>query len=252
MAALPGAPFWDELHRAANALAFGECWTHCGSYCCKTNHAAQDFKLIKCDSAGMVFPLGEYAFLKSNGFLQTGFEKTTRHHTFSISPERRLEMKFVTAHCDLGGICSNPDWRPLICKFYPLYPVPSASGEEIRSYVAGSIIDQYWSDLDIEHPCWLYRTKAQMVMDAIKAKTQGALKHPYMIFYMGAAEIFVVHVAARARALPHSKSFGDARQFFRDWEVSYLMGQLVDQRELKADLAALYDAVAAEHGPFEI
>lgn len=243
---------WTALHEKADGIFVADCWKHCGSYCCKTNHAVQDFSLMKCGSAGMVFPLREYEFLKRNGLLQDGFENTARHWEYKIDAERDLTIRFVTAHCDLGGLCSNAKWRPLICKFYPLYPRVAAEGGAVESYTFGSIIDQYWDELGIEHPCWLYRNHGDEIDKTIRQTLADVLSHPYLIFYLGAASIFVEHVARLREGRELALDFSDPRQFFRVWEVSYLTGQLIDQDVLRAELVSHYDAIAAHHGPFDL
>jgi hypothetical protein len=240
---------WEHIHRFE--LKFGECWTHCGGYCCKTNHEAQNFSLMKCDSAGMVFMPQEYEFLKRHNRLQTGFEETHRRHTFVFDEARGLKIGYDTAVCALGGICSLPEYRPMICKFYPYYPVVEPESGEVDRLITGSIVDQYWGDLGIEHPCWLHREQGDAVAAAVRA-TGPALQHPYFIFHLGAAALFVEHVSARCRKDQAALLRGDPRQFFRNWEVLYLTGSLVDRDVLARDIRAFYDRVERRFGAFEL
>ena len=239
---------WEDIHRFE--LKFGACWTNCAGYCCKTNHETQKFSLMKCDAAGMVFMPQEYEFLKRHDRLQTGFETTHRHHEFLFDPARGLKVGYDTAVCNLGGICSLPEYRPLICKFYPYYPVVAPESGEVDRFITGSIIDQYWADLGIEHPCWLHRTQGEAVAAAVRS-TGPALHHPYFMFHMGAAAVFVDHVTARMRQDQADLLKGDARQFFRNWEVLYLTGRLVDREVLAQDLRAFHARVEARFGAFE-
>jgi hypothetical protein len=249
---LPGGDFWINLHNVSGSLFEDQCWTHCNSYCCKTNHKALNFSLMRCDSAGMVFPSEEYKFLSDNNLLQTGFAAAARHHSFEFDNRRRLSVKFVTSVCSLGGICSLPNFRPLICKLYPLYPDPGASGKDIEGFVAGSIIDQYWEQLQIEHPCWLLREKSATIQDATRERVLPALGHPYILFYLKAAARFVDHVSANARARGMVVKDADPRQFFKQWEISYLTGVLIDKPRLKQEFTAIYDAIASHFGEFEV
>ena len=200
----------------------------------------------------MVFPKKEYEFLKDNAHLQEGFESSAKEHNYVFDEERNLSLSFVTAHCDLGGLCTDAKWRPLICKFYPLYPVISPADGSVASYTYGSIIDQYWDALNVEHPCWLFRNHAKDMDEAINDSAASLMQHPYIVFYFGAANIFVNHVTARAKADLLQAPTTDPRKFFRDWELSYLMGQLVDSQQLRTDLTKLYDEIAERVGAFEI
>jgi hypothetical protein len=206
---------------------------------------------MKCDSAGMVFMPREYEFLKRHHRLQDGFEATHRHHEFVFDSERGLKIGFDTAVCSLGGICSLPEYRPLICKFYPYYPVVTPESGDIDRLITGSIIDQFWSDLGIEHPCWLHRTQGDAVAKAVKA-TAPALRHPYFEFHLGAAALFVDHVSSRCRKEQAAALRGDPRQFFTNWEVFYLLGTFVDRDVLAADIRAFHARVEQRFGAFEL
>jgi hypothetical protein len=200
----------------------------------------------------MVFPREEYRFLEGNNLLQEGFAKAARHHVFEFDERRHLAVKFVTSVCSLGGICSLPDFRPLICKFYPLYPDPEAGGEGIEGFVAGSIIDQYWNSLGVEHPCWLLRTKSDEIAAQTRKGVTAAIQHPYIIFYLKAASQFVRHVTQNAELQQMPAPSKDPRQFFKNWEISYLTGKLVDGPRLRRELTDIYDHVAGHFGEFEI
>jgi hypothetical protein len=249
---LPETKFWSDLHGAADGLVVEECWKNCNSYCCKSNHKAQDFSLMKCGSAGMVFPEEEYNFLKENGVLQDGHEETARRHEFCFNEKTGHTLKFVTANCDLGGMCSDAKWRPLICKFYPLYPVVTPGQEKIENYTFGSMLDQYWDGLGIEHPCWLYRTKSDVINEGINSKAAPILQMPYIAFYLTAANIFVAHVAANTEKTAQLTHETDPRKFFRDWEVKYLTGAHVNVEGLKIELQNLYTQIADYYGDFLI
>ncbi len=199
----------------------------------------------------MVFMPQEYEFLKKHTRLQVGFEQTHRHHTFTFDEERGLTLGFDTAVCSLGGICSLPEYRPLICKFYPYYPIVTPEDGAINNFITGSLIDQYWGDLGIEHPCWLHRTQGPAVKIAVQ-QSAPALDHPYFIFYMGAAAIFADHITRHCRENHVSAFKADPRKFFRGWEVMYLLGEFINIEELALDLKAFHSQVETRHGAFEI
>lgn len=251
--AVPGDFEFDALYREAGRIGVADCWTHCGSYCCKTNHPDQQFALMKCDSAGLVYPLAEYEFLERVGKLQVGAVESARRHEFVFDPVRDLRLRFVTTVCDLGGQCSEPAYRPLICKFYPFYPAPGTSGAgTLDSFVTGSIIDQHWRELATPHPCWIVREQSDVVLPQTRPAVDLIHRHPYFSFYLGAAALFVRHVAdaCRRRGMPEPDS--DLRKFFREWEVTYLTGRLVDKPRLQAEITAHYDALTKEWGPFDL
>ena len=243
---------WLSIHNVADEIFHSDCWKNCNSYCCKTNHVAQDFSLMKCGSAGMVFPQKEYEFLEKMGVLQDGFASSARKWEFVIDIERNLKVKFVTSHCDLGGICTLPKWRPLICKFYPLYPVISPKTMEVESYTIGSMLDQYWEKLGIEHPCWLLNTHGDAIDTKLRKSIPGVMAHPYLIFYFGAANIFVNHIVHQTFYAEVNKNIDDPRKFFKDWEVLYLTGKLQDLPALKLELVKLHDEIEEKFGSFSL
>ncbi len=236
---------WEDIHSVE--LSFGACWENCDSYCCKTNHELQNLRLMKKESAGMVFMEGEYAFLERTNRLQEGFAETARHHAFRFDGDKTLH--FVTAVCDLGGMCSNPDWRPLICKFYPYLPHVDPATREIDGFIAGSALDQYWADLGYEHPCWLLREKGDLVQSALRT-AQPFLQHPYFIFYLGAASLFMDRVQRTLRREHPELLEGDPRVFFAKWELLYLSGALVDRAEFTRELATFHRSVTDRIGEF--
>lgn len=246
---------FEILYREAGRIGVADCWTHCGSYCCKTNHPDQTFALMKCDTAGLVYPLEEYRFLERRQKLQAGAVETARHHEFVFDRARELRLRFVTTICALGGRCSEPAYRPLICKFYPFYPAPDVTvggTASLTSFVTGSIIDQHWSDLGAPHPCWIVREQSEVVKPQARSAIDVVQRHPYFTFYLGAAAIFVRHVAesCRTRGLPAPSA--DLRSFFRQWEVTYLTGGFVTPVRLRAEITTYYDALVRQWGPFEL
>jgi len=252
---VPSDDEFETLHQEAGRIGVADCWTHCESYCCKTNHPDQQFALMKCDSAGLVYPLGEYRFLERRQKLQAGAVETARHHEFVFDPSRNLRLRFVTTICDLGGRCSEPAYRPLICKFYPFYPAPdmTAGGTaSLSGFVTGSIIDQHWSELGVPHPCWIVREQSDVVIPQTRRAIDVVQRHPYFSFYLGAAALFVRHVAdeCRRRGLPAPSK--DLRAFFREWEVTYLTGGFVDPPRLRAEIMAYHDALVNQWGAFEL
>lgn len=252
---VPGDAEFEALHREAGRIGVAECWTHCSSYCCKTNHPDQQFALMKCDSAGLVYPLEEYRFLERRGSLQAGAVETAQHHSFVFDPGRDLSLRFVTTICDLGGRCSEPAYRPLICKFYPFYPAPDldpGGPVSLSRFVTGSIIDQHWSDLGQEHPCWIVREQSDVVMPQTRRAIETVQQHPYFTFYLGAAAIFVRHVADACRKRNMPAPDADLRKFFREWEITYLTGGFVEKARLRADLTVYYDALVRQWGPFDL
>jgi len=245
----PSDEEWERLH--SFDLKFGDCWKNCDSYCCKTNHPQQEFSLMKKDSAGMVFMPQEYLFLSRHNRLQDGFNKTHRSHKFVFNETRDLFISFDTAICDLGGICSLASYRPMICKMYPYYPVISPESRSIESFITGSLIDQFWDDLGIEHPCWLHRTKSDLVKTAVKG-TADTMQHPYYVFYMGAAAIFVDHVTKRCNEEHAELLQEDPRMFFKNWEILYLTQQLIDKNILANDINEFHSRVEKQYGLFSI
>jgi hypothetical protein len=245
---------FESLYGAAGKIGVADCWTHCSSYCCKTNHPDQQFALMKCGSAGLVYPLEEFKFLQRRHMLQAGATETARHRQFVFDPARDLRLSFVVTICELGGRCSEPAYRPTICKFYPFYPSPEAIAGDVAlaNFVTGSVIDQHWSDLSQPHPCWIVREQSDVVLPQTRPALAVIQQHPYFTFYIGAAAIFVRHVseACRARNLPAPNK--DLRQFFREWEVTYLSGRLVDVPRLQAELTRFHDALVEQWGPFEL
>ena len=89
-------------------------------------------------------------------------------------------------------------------------------------------------------------------MAAAVRATGPALHHPYFMFHMGAAATFVDHVTARMKQDQAELLKGDPRQFFKNWEVLYLTGRLVERDVLARDLRAFHARVEARFGAFEL
>ncbi len=232
----PGPDYWDKIHHME--LDFGACWQNCGSYCCNSNSEHLNLSLMKPNSAGMVFMPEEYNYLKKTGRLQDGFEKFLKKHTVKLDSE--VEFEFYTSVCGLGGICSNCDYRPLICKLYPYFPYFNIPKAQIAGYIEGSAIDQFWDELKIEHPCWLVRTKKNEVLAQI-AKTESVLSHPYVMFYLTAAAEFIRTTSEAIRTHKPELLDRDPKEFFKHWELYYLSGSLVDVPLLKKRFRNFYD-----------
>ena len=243
----PSDDQWEQIHSIE--LRFGDCWKNCDSYCCKSNHETQEFALFKQDSAGMIFMQQEYEFLERYNRLQTGFVESSRKHSFQFDDNKYLN--FVTAVCGLGGLCSLPSYRPMICKLYPYLPIPSIESNTIEKFITGSALDQYWDDMNVEHPCWLHRTKEQEVKNSI-SDAGSKFQHPYIVFYLSAAGIFLDSIRMNLKKQYPELLSGDPRQFFKQWEVLYLTGQLIDKEDYRAELRRLYAQVVDQYGEFKL
>ena len=201
------------------------------------------------NSAGMIFIHSEWEYCKKIGKLQVGFEDLAKEISFEISPGRVI--KLVTTYCCLEGLCTYPEFRPLICRFYPFFPRVSVEERKVTGYVYGSVLDQYWDSLGVEHPCYLRRSHEELCMEAIN-RLEPLLQNPALLFYFKAIEIVAGRVLDDLKAgFPEIFSL-PPKEFFQRWEIIYLTGRAFNVDGLREDLANLDQEVQQRYEAFEL
>ncbi len=239
---------WSEVY-AVEPTFYDRCWEESDSYCCRTNSPHLSFKFMRHDAAGMIYIHSEWDYCKGLGRIQEGFEEIARKIEFPIRHGRTIRL--VSTYCSLKGLCTFPEYRPLICRFYPFFPRVSVEQRRITGYVLGSAVDQYWDLLGLEHPCFLRRKQESLCLEGLH-RLEPLLKNPAILFYFKAIEI----VADRLRddfKQKYSQLLSlPPKQFFQRWELIYLTGKAFDKEGLKQDLASLDEKVARLYGDFEL
>ena len=126
---------WAEVYNI-KPIYYEKCWEESNSYCCMTNSPHLDFRLMKKDSAGMIYIHSEWEYCKNKGRLKEGFEESAKEINFEISPGRIIRL--ITTYCSLKGQCTYPEFRPLICRFYPFFPRVSIEKKKVNVSVQGN------------------------------------------------------------------------------------------------------------------
>ncbi|OGH62746.1 MAG: hypothetical protein A3G34_14370 [Candidatus Lindowbacteria bacterium RIFCSPLOWO2_12_FULL_62_27] len=240
---------WEAVHRLSFVDEPG-CWTSgCQSYCCTHKSDLLAFSILT-GGAGMIFFEAEYDYLRASGRLQKGFESHAKRMSYELAPG--LHLRFVLSKCELNGICTIRESRPLCCKLYPFLPRVDPATSALTGFVSGTVFDAFWPVLGVPHPCTLAREKADAVQARMKPSLTRLLGHPYFLFHFRAVEILLDRISEGLDALKRAHAGIDARALSRKWELLYLTGKAFDGGRLRADLLHAYSTVAARFPGFEI
>lgn len=244
----PNEALWEELHfilDKENVLFPEKCWEQCNSHCCNLNHEMYNFTHLEKKGIGMLFSAVEYEFLKKSSKLQADFSDKAKQHFLKFSLGKKLS--YVVSFCSLSGICTLSNYRPLICKMYPYLPIININKKCIEELIFCNPFDLFWQNLKISHPCWIHNNS--IVKNLLSNSLPVILKHPYFIFYINAAAIFLKKIKIN---LNNEISFKEPKKFFNEFEKLYLNCKVINLKEYKQELTSLYTALARVYGDFKI
>lgn len=240
---------WRHIHGLATYVETGDCWRQCGSYCCKTNHDEFTFRFIRPGQVLLPLCPAEYKHLKGQGWLPDDAPQAVSRLAVELEPGRSAAVYMV--RCDRGGLCDHPDYRPLICKIYPYYPLPTPEGD-IEDLVLGSVFDVARWARDGHLACPALRNENEAVREKAAENFRRLFQHPHLIFYFrlgwGVMQIMLVHLQgehAGILELPLS-------DYFRKWEVLYMTGKLTPQAEVAQLCRREYESVRKIWGDFDL
>lgn len=153
---------WESIY-SLNGIYEGECWkSGCDSFCCNYNRVGKNFKIIKKINEVPLFP-GEYAYLKKNNKLQEG----SSIKIFSFSLNNGIKIPVILNWCPLNGKCSNHKYRPVMCRFYPYFPVVDCEGK-VEAFERSIPYDLFWEELGEKMPCAIHSLSINSINSILK------------------------------------------------------------------------------------
>lgn len=197
-------PSWDALHQLSFVFEDG-CWSTCGGHCCKSDSPDLAFALLG-TGAGMVFFEGEFDFLREKGVLQEGFLERAKLWKFPFGDGQ--EARFWISKCNLGGRCTLPGYRPLLCKVYPYLPRVDLATGAIGGFIQAAVFDQFWTHLGKQNPCTLVRERPEQTQKA----ALPALEQPGVGYLQLRPRRFDRHGRPAQRARGRARGSGRSRQ----------------------------------------
>lgn len=244
-----GVVDWQDAH-AGQYIFEDQCWTTCnGGFCCSNNHPDFQFQLIPTHGTTLLYMWSEYQWLDRTG------KVPEKHHHGQPPQELSLDfggpepLRIVQTPCRLLGQCEGVIDKPLLCKLYPVLPVLDDEGE-LEDVIVGSIFDATFDAMGWSTPCTVFGKRATYLKhwQANRALLDG-LRHPYIIFHLQAAALFLRNYTAKLIVHKPLKDRTGA-DFWKNWELQYLSGRLVDGETLRRDIAICYARLAARYGAF--
>jgi len=226
---------FDEAYKTS-WFSVDRCWISCGSHCCTFRSIVKHFRLFR--DPGAVLPLfpGEFEFLEAKGVLQQGFKETRREVNVPIpgssGDQAGFSFDFVT--CRLEGACSFPQWRPLVCRLYPLLPRIDDAGH-VLNFLPIAYQDLFWKDLGVEDPC-LVRLNAKFQEETLRS-LECLLSKRMGRFCLGAASIVMEAIYRRVSESAREEIASGPDAFFRRLEAMSLRGQLFDKKRVLQKVA---------------
>lgn len=233
---------WESIHNI-KFVEFSDCWKTCNGYCCNHVHDDAGFTFMK-NGSGMVFFNDEYEFLKRINKLQYGFKDKAKVTEFKINNE--FTLKFVQSKCSLGGVCTIPEYRPILCKIYPYSPVINLDTKEIEDFITISLPDQAWTALEKPPICTLVKDHSKEVKEQLKPGLSELIKDPYFVFHFKAIELFNTFVKQGIIELRKQVPDLSMKDFTRCWEMYLMKGDSFSVEELREELSKAYFKIKSQ------
>lgn len=240
---------WSALHKLHFVFEEG-CWQTCGGHCCKTEHQDLSFAFAG-SGAGMVFFEGEFEYLRDRGLLQEGFLDKAKLWTFKFG-ESGEEVRFWISKCNLGGRCTLPESRPLLCKVYPFLPRTDLETSDVTGFFQAAVFDQFWDVLKRQNPCTLVRERAGATQKAALPAIKKLVESPYILFHVKAVEHFIDAVRDGMAALREKMPEATPAQLSLRWERDYLSRRAFDSARLKREMQESLKIVQARFPGFTL
>jgi len=242
---LEGLTDWARLF-GTEFISRDRCWETCGGgYCCKPFRIQQHFAFLRREGVELPLLPGEYHFLRRGGLLQTGFEDAMSRHEIRLP--NGLSFPIYRTVCRLDGICSDHSHRPMVCRIYPMAPVPDLDGR-LERLEPTALIDLHWTRLvQGKNPCTI-TTLTPEELDRYHELSAELFRDPVNIFYLKAASLYKTAIREGLETrYPQLLELPEA-DFFRAWERLLVMGKLYRTQDVLAQLVDLSDALSARWG----
>ncbi|MFK7959747.1 MAG: hypothetical protein AB8G96_04410 [Phycisphaerales bacterium] len=239
---------WPRLY--GHALTYVEqCWEkyECGSYCCCTNHEDFTFRFIQSGQAWLPLLPMEKTYLESIDKLQDDGPGHMRRYAIEFSPGR--EAAIYMMRCRNAGNCRHCEHRPLICRIYPYFPVPSPGGD-IERLMPSSIFDVAMHLKEQAIGCPILAEPRPDLEQQVLERYGVLFEHPHIIFGFRAAATMMDVMVEHLRRDHGEILRAETGEFWSQWEMLFLTGALFPKDVLAARIRADYEAVAAVWGDF--
>lgn len=240
---------WAEIY-ATNFVDVPRCWDRyqCGSYCCRTSHDDFAFRFIRRNMVWLPLMPEEYRYLSSVGKLQDYDKGAIVRYATEFLPGKVAAVYMM--RCKQGGMCLHCEFRPLICRVYPYFPVPTPDGC-LETMDFSSIYDVARAMKDGHVACPIRAADDPVVRGCAEKAAKALFGHPHIVFYLRAAKA-MMDVMRTEMAEKHSRILSlPVREFWAEWEMLFMTQRLFPREILMERFAAEYGAVSARFGEFE-
>jgi hypothetical protein len=227
--------FFDRLYRTDLVYEPG-CWTRCGdAHCCSFSRHKARFEVFT--NAAQELPLlpGEWAYLSEQGWSAQFSPFELRSHRYDLDG---YTMRWHTVVSRRPGCACDHATRTTVCRLYPLLPTFDTAGR-----VTGTDALGMYEELELldgrDRACKVDAVpfdQLNLFLDLARQLGDDRVGRFYLLAYHHAKR----HVFDRLAA-----SRNEAVSVFRQFELSMLRRRLFDHEQLRRELGALLDEVAA-------
>lgn len=172
-----------EFNYKSEYIHIPKCYETCNSYCC----IGKNLNFLKHNF--MMLPLLEQEFTEytKSGAIK-GLEKPKHIEKFQLKDGAIVRIYWL--QCDLNGLCSPHENRPLICKLYPFLPKVDANGR-LKGYMPASISEIIFDKSN--HPCTLVKNSTNEICNQLNQNILPLLKQPIYIFAFMVYELLLTY-----------------------------------------------------------
>jgi len=230
---------WEEIYRLPT-LFHRDCWKECDSYCCTTGKTFSCFSFIGKKGQDLYLFPGEMEFLRRENKLQQGFAESYAAYDIHLLNDATVKLDKVI--CNLKGQCTFHEFRPAICRFYPIFPVVGAEGR-INAIEPFALVDYLRTDVLQKPPICAIDNVSFKELDHLLRFFSLIFTDPLNIFLLIAASRYKRHIKEIIFTKFPALVAEEEQDFFKKWERLYLFGKLVDKPQLLAELTGIYEEV---------
>ncbi|MCO4795017.1 MAG: hypothetical protein KC493_14975 [Bacteriovoracaceae bacterium] len=234
-------PDW-ELTFSKTFVDVPDCWTTCDSACCKQDFNQLPFAFFP-KGASMIFTQREFEWLEQSGKLQEGFKKYSSKYSWTL--DNGQDFSYYTSVCKLEGVCSLPNFRPLLCKFFPWFPKVDIKNGSVVGLEKGTLFELFWPHLGAKSPCTIFNENDPTLKAKAISAYEDLAKTPYFLFHFKLVEIVMKAIDISISSAFKSKDPNDS--IIQDWEKSYLQGSNIDWKKCRSEISAIYDEIKLLH-----
>jgi len=235
---------WNSIHSGEYVYEVG-CWKTCdGGFCCKHDHPDFDFQFLPKNGSVIMYMEDEYHYFAKRGQVSS---TPAQKITLDFGGPRPLVVYHV--FCGLLGRCDGVMEKPFLCKIYPFMPILGAQGE-LESLWHASIFELTFELVKSKTPCTVFnKLESYKKLWTDNPRILDPLRHPYVVFYLQAIKYFSrsYEKTLLARSDLMRKS---GKEFWSEWEIAYLRGELFDLDEIKYELSKVYRDLSQTYGDF--